>query len=251
MQQLIDFIQANPWVWVVLAVGLAVWAGSIWIVIKSAKFRRKWLWALLSCMSFSFTWSVGPSASFTLGLPLGALYILWFWRFGPSPSAEELARDAERRRNPEQRVGSDGKLRLLRAAYAIASVATLAVGWVAVSGRLGALMLSFFRSHSDELSLEASMFDAMRYPQGAMMLVFVGLFVFLFFRPYWWGKLICVWAGVSWLGFSSIIGLMAGFTDTVAYVLVASLAMLLAAGLHQFADPRFSGSYLRAATAAP
>jgi hypothetical protein len=53
---LIDVLQRNPWIWVIGVAGFALWIAAISLVVRSAKFRRKWLWALLSLLSFSFGW---------------------------------------------------------------------------------------------------------------------------------------------------------------------------------------------------
>jgi hypothetical protein len=85
MQNLWTFVQNNPWILAVVGFGLAAWIGALVAIVRATKFRRKWLWALLTLLSFSWSWEVGPGETLSVGFPLGALYVLWFWRFGPSP----------------------------------------------------------------------------------------------------------------------------------------------------------------------
>jgi hypothetical protein len=69
----------------------------------------------------------------------------------------------------------------------------------------------------------------------------IGLLVL---RPYWWGKLLCVWAGVCWIGFALVGSSMWGLNPPLAGILAAGAAMLMVAIVHQIVDPRFGG-YLR------
>jgi hypothetical protein len=38
MQALIAFVAANPWIWAVLIVGLAVWVAALWVIFKAPSF---------------------------------------------------------------------------------------------------------------------------------------------------------------------------------------------------------------------
>ena len=50
--------------------GFALWIAAISLVVRSAKLRRKWLWALLSLLSFSFGWSPQPGVMLSIGLAM-------------------------------------------------------------------------------------------------------------------------------------------------------------------------------------
>jgi hypothetical protein len=246
MQLLLDYLAHNPWIWVVAIAGLAVWIAAVWVVFKAAKFRRKLLWLLLSIVSFSWSWDVAPGASVGVGIPLGALYILWFWRFGPSPSAEQLARDAERRRAKTFVEGPAGKVMLLRAAYLVGAFAALLMGWCVVSGQAVRTLTAL---DSSEAPPPASALQAASYFSGVVLVPFVAVFVFLSFRPYWWGKLLCAWAGLAWVMFGGMgMAEFGGRGVVLDLVLGAGIAMLCVGAAHQIIDPRFSGSYLRPAS---
>lgn len=247
MQTLIEQLERNPWIWIVGIIDLAIWVTSITLVFRSAKFRRKWLWALLSLLSFSYGWSPQPGVMVSVGLPIGAAYILWFWRFGRSPSAEELAGDAARRSARPAPIASPTKVGLLRASYMVATAATLLVGWLAVSGLLGDLMFGMMRSTAGGVPPDFRQFlDGIRFAQGGLMVALAGLFVFLAFRPYWWGELLCLWATLAWGMFGLVLlAFSGGFRPTLVWVLVAALGMVAATVILQVVDPRFGGSYLR------
>ncbi len=82
MSAILDFVRANPWVLVAVAVGLAVWISAVRVVFKSPKFKRKWLWFFLSVFSFSYDFDISPGVTLWIGVPVGAFYVLWYWRFG-------------------------------------------------------------------------------------------------------------------------------------------------------------------------
>jgi hypothetical protein len=196
---------------------------------------------LLSLVQFSYSWRFGDGVGFGIGVPLGALYILWFWRYGPSPTAEDLAKDAERRGAPTA-AGSARAILLLRIAYGAAAVAALVAGVAVVSGPLNGVFASAMGGNDQMMGA----LRIMNYFQGAMLACLAALFIFLANRPFWWGKILCVWAGLAWTGFSLVARLMAASSLPLNLVLAAGVTLLLAAALLQYADPRFSGTYLRA-----
>ena len=242
MDEIWGIFAANPWLWPLLAVGLVVWVSAIVVIFRSKKFLRKWLWVLLAFFSFSFTWETEPGTSIGIGFPVGALYVLGFWLFGPWPTAEEIARREELRRVNGANVAAPGwRLTAIRAGYAIAAFGALALAVLSGSGVIaGAILAGSNAGPMLPLGLSVVM--------TACFVAIGGLLVLLTFRPYWWGKLMCVWTGLSWIGFSvmSVI-IMPGNLAVSLTALVAGFAQLLAALIHQIADPRFSGPYLRRA----
>jgi ABC-type Co2+ transport system permease subunit len=79
------FLQGYGWLIGLAVIGVAIWVAALVLVIRSPKFRRKWLWALLTLVTFSYGRHVVPGVTISAGLPFGALYVLWFWRCGPAP----------------------------------------------------------------------------------------------------------------------------------------------------------------------
>ncbi|RIJ17526.1 hypothetical protein D1227_03940 [Henriciella mobilis] len=70
----------------VIIFGLAVWAFAVRQIFSSSKFRRKWLWFVLSLgVVIVATWDVTPNFSVAVGLPVGAMIVLWHWRYGRAP----------------------------------------------------------------------------------------------------------------------------------------------------------------------
>lgn len=199
MQILLELLGRNPWIWTGWIIGLAIWIPAITLVIRSSKFRRKWLWALLCLFSFTYGWSPQPGMMVGVGLPIGAAYVLWFWRFGRAPAPEDIEKDAARRAAQPAPIASPLKLGLLRASYMVAAAATLLTGWLAVSGQLGDLMLGLIKSETGGVPPDFQQFlYGLRFAQGGFTVALAGLFVFLSFRPYWWGKLLCLSAALSW-----------------------------------------------------
>jgi len=68
-----------------------IWTASVVLIVRSPIFRRKWLWGLLttSGVGFSFCLTDLSTEMIRVGIPLGALYVIWFWRSArsaaPSP----------------------------------------------------------------------------------------------------------------------------------------------------------------------
>ncbi len=250
MQPLFSYLAANPWIWLVVIAGLAVWIGALLVIFKSGKFRRRWLWVLLSLVTFSYGWQPVPGMTISVGAPIGALYILWFWRFGPAPSKADLARDTEARARNQMVRAPHGKVRALRLIYWAAAAACEAMAWLSWSGAITKLFLSFGAGTGAPPDLADSAFTQITDVGGGIfMAAFGGLFAFLSFRPYWWGKLLCAWAGLAWSMFGLMNAVMGGWRMTGGLVLAAGLTMVFVGIAHQIIDPRFGGSHLRDAAA--
>jgi hypothetical protein len=82
MSAILNFVRANPWILVSVAMWLAVWISAVWVTFKSPKFARKWLWFFVSVFSFSYGFEISHGTTLWVGVPIGALYVLWHWRFG-------------------------------------------------------------------------------------------------------------------------------------------------------------------------
>lgn len=245
MQPLFDYLSANPWLYGAMAASLAIWLSALCVIFTSPKFLRKWLWALLTLVSFTYGWSAPDNMIVRLSVPLGALYVLGFWLVGRMPTEEEIIEHGPEPKDPANPwpTGDTGQIMALRAAYVIASLASLTLAVWAGLGYAIALMNDMAGPlASPEFS---AMWSAVRYPQAVFGILFTGLFVFLIFRPYWWGKVLCLLAALSWLGFG-LGSLLMWQSDWRAFIPAgAGAAMVVALLLHQVADPRFSGSYLR------
>jgi uncharacterized membrane protein YqhA len=112
------------------------------------------------------------------------------------------------------------------------------MGWAALSGSIFDIF--------ERAGFPAEMLEAMRPMMIAPLALLLAVVMFLCFRPYFWGKIIAFWAGLSWLGFSGAMTVMAGWSNALASVLAAGLLMLAVGITHQFIDPRWSGPPLRA-----
>jgi hypothetical protein len=227
-------LAAHPWLLPLAITSFVIWLCAAIVVIRSRKFLRKLLWLLLSLVSFSFSWSEGP-VSISAGLPIGALYILGFWLFGPAPTPEQIEA-ARKRAEPKQ--ASLRQVVALRFAYGAAVVAALLMGYIFVSGR-------FLDAFGDGV-FPLEMFQAMRPLMIGTIALLAAVLVLLVARPYFWGKLIAFWAGLSWTGFSAASTLITGWSNTVSMTLAAGITMLAVGIIHQIIDPRWSGPPLRA-----
>ena len=243
-----NFFADNPWIWWVLAASFAVWVLSLALVVRSPKFRRKWLWALLTLLSFSFTWQLGPATTMSIGLPLGALYVIGFWLWGPHPTAEALAAEAERRAAQPTRaqIYHGRKLLIMRIAYIAATAAAVVLAFIGASGALLNSLMALGGGPSPDMLLPKSATLIFRYGGAAFMLAFSGLWLWLTIRPQWWGKLLCVWAGLSWTMFGAVFCMIASFVNkpvdpAALAVLGCGLVMLAVAVIHQVVDPRLFG----------
>ncbi|MBP2159664.1 MULTISPECIES: hypothetical protein [Asticcacaulis] len=246
MQTLFDFLNANPWIYAVLAAGLAVWIAALLVIFGSPKFLRKWLWVLLSLVSFTFSWQVDDNVALSIGLPLGALYVLWFWRFGKSPTDEEIAERGPKPAGDGPR-GKGWQILSLRLAYLMAITAVITVGiWTLSDSSVDLIFAQGGITVADLPTDFRMMLDLVRYFTAGFMILLCGMFVLLFLRPYGWGKILMLFCTFSWLSFSGVQVLVTGTLDARALpVLIAGAGMLLAILLHQIADPRFTGTYLR------
>jgi hypothetical protein len=242
MMDILEFITARPWLVALLLLGLATWIGSIVAIFKSPKFSRKWLWVILTLLTFTYQWEVSPGWRFGVGLPLGSLYVLWFWKFGRSPTPEQLERAAAHAR---PRTAAASKLNLVRSGYvAVALAVVCLLVWMLIGEP--AMVLAAF-GPSDDIRL------AMLWSLSCMMAAIIALFLFLAYRPYWWGKLICALAALSWIGHGAMAFALLPMLDVpdispMAYAavpIVSGIVALACGILHQRADPRFGGSYLR------
>ena len=241
---LIGFLNAHPILWGYMVLGFATWIASIVVVLTSRMFLRKGLWLLLTLLSFTFSWGIGPGETLSLGIPLGSLIILGRRLFGRGPTAEERE-DWEARRRLAL-AGSPAyawRVWLLRTSYSLAVVATVVVGGLAASGAVFDAMGPEVRQQLGGALL------AMQAMQALFVLLFAGLFAYLAARPWWWGKLLLAWAALAWTMFG-LIGQFMLHGPVVTTVLVCGLLMLVAVVATQIADPRFSGPYLRTASEA-
>lgn len=232
-----------PWLGPAMLLSFAIWIAAVVVVVRTPKFRRKWLWLLLTLFTFQYGWSLEGGTSISVGVPLGSLYILWFWRFGPSPSVALLERDALRRQLTKTVTGTSAQIVRLRVAYGLAGAASLGMVVLAASGAV----VGFMNEMTEDIFATLPTARYLPLIQAAMLSALTGLFVLLFKRPYWWGKLLCAWAGLAWSGFGFASSLLLGAALVPLAALVCGLMLLVAAGLHQSADRRFSGSYLKAA----
>jgi len=245
MTDILDYMGRRPWLWLLFAVSTAVWIGGIVAVFRSSKFLRKWLWLLLCLLSFSFSWSVGPGTTLSIGLPLGAAYVLWFARYGPAPTDEERARRAAKTAPPAS--VSPHRLLVLRVAYGAFAAAIVSLAAWMVFGPIQKIFA--LAGAGSEFML------AFNLMAGLMTAAFVGLAAFLAWRPYWWGKLLCALGALSWIGHGAmsvfLMPMVLGpeFPAALHGAVVGGCGLIaLAAGVaHQWADPRFGGTYLRAA----
>ena len=139
------------------------------------------------------------------------------------------------------------KLLILRVAYGAAALAAMGVGIAAmmILGRLTAVPL--FKP----------ILPAFSVLMVGTIAGFVGVFLFIAWRPYWWAKLLAAMAAMSWLMNAGVTFLMQamvpaddgakafiqGFADARPVVLVSGLVMLGVAITHQIVDPRLGGSW--------
>ncbi|MDB5432226.1 MAG: hypothetical protein JWP35_3342 [Caulobacter sp.] len=140
------------------------------------------------------------------------------------------------------------KRMVLRVAYGAAAVAVAVIG-VVVMNMLKAIFAA--TPQAGALVVPFSIFMVI------VILAMAGVFVFLAWRPYWWGKLLVAMAAVSWLmnGAVSFLiatmidpasgdaGIIAAFVATRPWVISCGLVMLAVVITLQITDPRFSGSW--------
>jgi hypothetical protein len=133
------------------------------------------------------------------------------------------------------------KLLLIRVAYLLAAAAAAWMGVLTATGQFTALLDAFGRGiggvHGP--GFPSDTLAAVTVLQGVFFAALMGVLVFLAVRPFWWGKLICFGTGLSWVLGAAMFAMMVGFSSIVDYQIAAGAALLLAALLHQIADPRF------------
>ncbi len=238
-----DILSAHPWIPAVMAVSFAIWIASIVVIVRSPKFLRKVLWVLLTLFQFSFSWG-GGHWTISVAIPLGALYVLWFWKFGAAPTAEQLAARAARQ---QPVTGARWRVRSLRVAYLLAVGATALMAFLIISG---AVMKQMNAMMGEDIAPDPTLqqFETtFSYVGGGVLLALAGLFVFLAFRPFWWGKLLCLFAGLAWLMNGLMMTAFGSGGATSSLIATSGGLMIIAALLHQIADPRFSGTWMRSA----
>ncbi|HRK65382.1 MAG TPA: hypothetical protein PLN53_13385, partial [Terricaulis sp.] len=114
------------------------------------------------------------------------------------------------------------KALVLRIGYLIAACATAAMGFA----------VSALTSLMDALAPDFEPMLDLRLLAGVPLLVGALLFVGLSVRPFWWGKMLCFWAGLSWIGFAAaMVAVRAGvglpaFETILLLPIVCSAAML-------------------------
>ena len=205
----------------------------------SDKFLRKWLWLLLTLLTFTLRWPASDTVTVGVGIPLGALYVLGFARFGPAPTAEAVAK---RRRTDSPPLAATGSLQLLRAAYGLLALAFFGIlAWLTF-GPLMPTLLAQVGGGGDAL-------PGFRTSMLAFGLVFGGFLVFLAARPYPWAKLVCGFAAFAWLthGLISLLILpqvLGPSFPAATHAAITAGAGLVAAAcgiVHYRIDPRLSG----------
>ena len=135
-----------------------------------------------------------------------------------------------------QRGAVSMKITLVRLAYLIAVVVVLLIGWLAFSVDLVALM------GFDQMGLPPDAVGALgafiNVVNGVALVGVVAVLLYLAYRPRWWGKLLCLWPAVSWIGFAAM--RHRGYARDSSLRLtvgVAGVAMLLVAVTHHLVDP--------------
>jgi hypothetical protein len=238
VQDVIVYLARHPWIWIACLLSSIA---TIVVVARSPKFLRKGLWVFLCLVSYAHSARVGPDIGLTITVaPIGALYVLWFWRFGPAPTAERVARHAERRAKRQAlRDARASKTTAVRSLYVCAAGVALLMGALTAFGAL-TQVLADFGAPKSQVGL-AKMFALAGFVPALVA------FVFLAFRPEWWGKLLCVWAGLSWIGFSLVSATVTGFNATLMTILAAGVAMFVIALAHQPLDTSFGGRAFRGA----
>jgi hypothetical protein len=128
-----------------------------------------------------------------------------------------------------------------RAAYLIAAAATAVMIELAASGKFTPMMIGVagFPASLQVPGFPFEFMTTIKVIQTVGLATLLGGLVFLMWRPFWWGKLICFAIGLTWVAGAGGFGLITGFNPIVDCQIGAGVALLLAALLHQIADPRF------------
>lgn len=226
-------------------IGLGIWVWAIVTVVRSPKFLRKFLWILLTLLTFSFSWSEAGGRTLGVGLPVGALYVLGFARWGKSPTDAERAARALLSQVPAATRQSVRTLHIAYGCLAAAFAATTA--WTAF-GPVSPMMIQ-------ASGADAVFGHAFRLSMAVFGAVFLSLLVFLAVRPYPLAKLLCAFCALAWIGhglISLLVMPMAfgpGFPTALHAGIVGGAGLVAAACgiVHHRLDRRLTGSYLRAA----
>jgi hypothetical protein len=137
------------------------------------------------------------------------------------------------------------RIAVQRVAYAVAALACLPVGWLVGSGQVFGLIVPG--------GLPPQVRGMMMLPLGlgvAAVLALLAAFVYLAWRPQWWGKLLCALPAFPWIFFSlvarTMIGILPGAARNPGVELlwmpaVCGATLLACAIVLQIANPRFSG----------
>jgi len=139
------------------------------------------------------------------------------------------------RKAPEE--NDDVRPMLMRAGYFLAVLASLVVAWLSISGHV----LEIMRFPTAGPAFFMLVIRAAALGGGLFGLGFAGLLGYLAFRPKWWGKLVCAFAGVSWTLFSVSATLMHRGSPSPFSLWpgAAGAVLLTCAILHHLADPTF------------
>lgn len=157
--------------------------------------------------------------------------------------------------NQDHKTGTKTQIMCLRLAYAIAIGATLLQAVFFILNDPLDLLFSIMGQSKADLTeappLFQSVFTTIRIGLPIGYLLLAGLMIFLLIRPYGWGKLVTAFCAFSWGMFAVNLTVMAQMIEPTPFdirllpVIIGAIGMLTAAILHQIADPRFSGPYLR------
>jgi hypothetical protein len=136
------------------------------------------------------------------------------------------------------------KQNLLRGAYAVATLATLAMAWLLMSGRVIQLFVAPLAKTAPHF---ASMAIIPLVLGGLFVPVFAGCFAYLTWRPKWWGALLAIVPGIAWLLLSAVfaaLGPELGPVRTNSLLIslprIAGAAVLAVAAFHMIVELVFS-----------
>lgn len=113
----------------------------------------------------------------------------------------------------------------LRIDYVAAAIATATLGWAAFSGGVAGVLVAAKAKHGE--SVPSVMQNLFIYVPGTMALLGVALFLYLALRPHWLGKVLCAWAGVSWIGFAVVASKLHISSASTLSVGIAGVVMLI------------------------
>lgn len=238
-------LAAKPWILALAAASIAIWVLAVWTIFRSEKFVRKWLWVLLTLVTFTVRWSLDGQLTVAVGIPLGALYVLGFARWGRWPTAEEIAARAI---SPHAPIASRRAVVTLHLAYAAFAAAFAAMMlWL----QLGPVMSAMLGAVGDT----GSFGDTVRMAMAAFSALMLAFLIFLAVRPYPWAKLVCAFAAVAWLGHGlmslfimpAVLGPAFPAVPHAAFTAGAGVVAAVCGVIHLRIDRRLAGPRLRAA----